>query len=80
MTTLPEINVQNKLNQKQQQVGHEEHLLQPQIDKSTLSHSSEVIGAFFYDGEPDEAINAEAYDVTEDSAGADTVLNTAQIN
>ena len=55
-------------------------LLQPQIDKSTLSHSSEVIGAFFYDGEPDEAINADAYVTTEDDKDGATVLNTAQIN
>ena len=54
--------------------------MQPQTDKSTLSHSSEVIGAFFYDGEPDEAINADAYVTTEDDKDGATVLNTAQIN
>ena len=80
-TTLPEINIQNKQQLTSKPNLNSNQLVQPQIDKSTLSHSNEVFGALFYDGEPDDATIAQAY-VTEDSEedAPKAELNLAQIS
>ena len=82
-TTLPEINLQNKGNLISKPNLKSNELVQPQIDKSTLSHSNEVFGALVFDGELDDATIAQAY-VTQDNDAEedapDAELIAAQIS
>ena len=80
-TTLPEINIQNKTQIISKPNLNSNELVQPQIDKSTLSHNNEVFGALFYDGEPDDATIAQAYVIEDSEEGAPKAeLNLAQIS